>query len=188
MALVPFLSLPPLYASFALALHSLTSRLWLVKFAFTPSAQAKRRQWIWRTGATPARAAALALVMGSSAAAAQAADRLDCGADAPCVVEGGVYRVRPPAGWDRRARLPALVFFHGWGQSAADVMQDEAIARATSDLGLLLIAPEGVEHSWSFPGSPERHRHEFAFVKAVLDDAETRFPIDRRRLWASGFS
>jgi polyhydroxybutyrate depolymerase len=80
------------------------------------------------------------------------------------------------------------VFFHGWGQSAADIMRDEAIARVTSELGVLLIAPEGVEHSWSFPGSPERHRDEFAFVKAVLDDAETRFPIDRRRLWASGFS
>ena len=39
-----------------------------------------------------------------------------------------------------------------------------------------------------FPGSPENHRDEFAFVKAVLDDAEARYPIDTRRLWASGFS
>jgi polyhydroxybutyrate depolymerase len=137
------------------------------------------------------RAAALAFATALSAAAAQAPDHPksdDCGADAPCAVEGGVYLVRPPEHWDRHTLLPALVFFHGWRQSAADVMRDEALARVTSDLGVLLIAPDGVDRSWSFPGSPERHRDEFAFIKAVLVDAESRFPIDRRRLWASGFS
>ena len=39
-----------------------------------------------------------------------------------------------------------------------------------------------------FQGSPSHYRDEFAFVRAVLDDVEARFPIDKRRLWASGFS
>ena len=62
------------------------------------------------------------------------------------------------------------------------------MARVMSDLGVLLVAPDGAGHTWSFPGSPGHYRDEFAFVRAVLDDVEARFPIDKRRLWASGFS
>src|SRR3954451_14552911 len=34
-----------------------------------------------------------------------------CGPDTDCRVEGGTYRVRPPAGWDGHTALPAAVFF-----------------------------------------------------------------------------
>jgi polyhydroxybutyrate depolymerase len=111
-----------------------------------------------------------------------------CGAEGACAVQGGSYRVRPPAGWDGRSALPALVFFHGWRQSAEDVMRDETMTRVMSDLGVLLVAPDGAGHSWSFPNSPAHNRDEFAFLDAVLDDVEARYPVDQRRLWASGFS
>jgi len=138
-----------------------------------------------------ATAALLGLVAGLSAYALSMEDARDphtCGADLPCLVEGGAYLVRPPAGWDGRSALPAVVFFHGWKQSASDVMRDERMARVMSDLGNLLVAPDGAGYSWSFPGSPNHYRDEFAFVRAMLDDVEARFPIDTRRLWASGFS
>jgi len=111
-----------------------------------------------------------------------------CGVDTPCVVDGGAYLVRPPSSWDGRSALPAVVFFHGWMQSARDVMRDEALARVISDLGVLEVAPDGAGRGWSFPGSPSHYRDEFAFIRAMLDDVETRFPIDKRRLRASGFS
>jgi polyhydroxybutyrate depolymerase len=145
-------------------------------------------------GETPpprARAALLGLGAGLWAVALSMGDARDahaCGADLPCLVPGGAYLVRPPAGWDGRSALPAVVFFHGWMQSASDVMRDETMARVTSDLGVLLVAPDGAGHTWSFPGSPGHYRDEFAFVRAMLDDVEGRFPIDTRRLWASGFS
>src|SRR3974377_201670 len=88
------------------------------------------------TGAAlPGLAAALwavALSMGD------AQDAHACGAELPCLVQGGAYLVRPPTGWDGRSALPAVVFFHGWMQSASDVMRDETMARVTSDLGVLL--------------------------------------------------
>ena len=83
---------------------------------------------------------AVALSMGD------ARDAHACGADLPCLVQGGAYLVRPPAGWDGRSALPAVVFFHGWMQSASDVMRDETMARVTSDLGVLLVAPDGTGH------------------------------------------
>jgi polyhydroxybutyrate depolymerase len=67
-------------------------------------------------------------------------------------------------------------------------MGDEAIERLMADLGVLLVAPEGIDHTWSFPDSPSQQRDEFSFIDAVLDDVEARFPVDTRRLWASGFS
>src|SRR5271166_323050 len=138
-----------------------------------------------------ARAALLRLAAGLWAVPLSMGDARDvhaCGADLPCLVQGGAYLVRPPAGWDGRSALPTVVFFHGWMQSASDVMRDESMARVTSDLGVLLVAPDGAGHTWSFPGSPGHYRDEFAFIRAVLDDVEARFPIDTRRLWASGFS
>jgi polyhydroxybutyrate depolymerase len=138
-----------------------------------------------------ATAALLGLVAGLSAYALSTGDARDphaCGADLPCLVQGGAYLARPPVDWDGRSALPAVVFFHGWMHSASDVMRDERMARVMSDLGNLLVAPDGAGHSWSFPGSPSHYRDEFAFVRAVLDDVEARFPIDKRRLWASGFS
>lgn len=130
---------------------------------------------------------ALALLAATLAGAASAEIHA-CDFATPCAVENGSYLVRPPAGWDGRSALPVVVFFHGWQQSAGIVMQDETMARVLSDLGVMLVAPDGAGRSWSHPGSPSRDRDEFAFIRAVLDDVVQRFPVDRARLWASGFS
>ncbi len=49
----------------------------------------------------------------------------------------------------------------------------------------MLIAPNGLGKSWDFwrPGSRDT-----GFAKAVLDDVEKRFPIDRSSLMVSGYS
>jgi polyhydroxybutyrate depolymerase len=67
-------------------------------------------------------------------------------------------------------------------------MRNKALTRAASDLGVALIAPQGAEQTWSFPGSPSHHRDEIAFFNTLLDDVLQRFPIDRSRIMASGFS
>jgi polyhydroxybutyrate depolymerase len=113
---------------------------------------------------------------------------LGCAAESRCDVAGGYYLWRAPAGWDGSAALPAIVYFHGWQGSAEDVLADTAMKKALDDAGILLIAPNGAGRTWSYPGSPGRHRDEFAFVSAVLDDAEARLPLRRDRLVASGFS
>jgi polyhydroxybutyrate depolymerase len=105
-----------------------------------------------------------------------------------CEVKNGFYLVRPPAGWDGKAPLPTAVFFHGYRGSAEDVMKDEGLGRTLSDLGVMLVAPNGKDTSWNFSGAPPTNRDDFAFVTAVLDDVEKRFPVDRQRLFATGFS
>ncbi|MFL5333089.1 MAG: alpha/beta hydrolase family esterase [Geminicoccaceae bacterium] len=121
-----------------------------------------------------------------------AAPAFACGPDTDCRVEGGTYRVRPPAGWDGHTALPAAVFFHGWQDSASGVMRNEGLGHALSEHGVLLVAPNGENGDWNFPGLPAAPgtspRDEEAFVDRVLADVERRFPIDRDRLWATGFS
>lgn len=111
-----------------------------------------------------------------------------CGPDDACAVEGGYYLARAPSGWDGKSALPAVMFFHGYRESADTTMKNQDFVERMDKLGVLLIAPHGEGQTWSYPGSPARNRNEFAFVNAVLEDVQKRFPIDQKRLIASGFS
>ena len=108
----------------------------------------------------------------------------------PCAVPEGTYMAQPPAGWDGKSPITAAVWFHGYQQSAEEVMNDAEIARSFSDAGILLIVPEGRDHRWSFPsGPPSPHpRDETAFIGAVLADATARFALQPGKIVAAGFS
>ena len=111
-----------------------------------------------------------------------------CDERTPCETAAGGYYVRPPEGWNGSSPLPAVVFFHGYQSSARDVMDDADLAREISGAGALLVAPDGLNKSWSIPGTLFHGRDELAFVRSVVKDVERRFPVDRSRLLASGFS
>jgi polyhydroxybutyrate depolymerase len=103
--------------------------------------------------------------------------------------ENAEYRVYPPPGWDGKTPIGAFVFIHGHRSSAADMVNYKELSEAAHGLGFMLVAPQGQGDSWSTPGSPgEGRRDELAYMAAMLDDLEKRFPIDRTRLVASGFS
>jgi polyhydroxybutyrate depolymerase len=116
-----------------------------------------------------------------------------CDDRTPCMIEDGEYFARLPPRWDGRSPLPAVVFFHGYSGSSEGVMADAALGATLADAGILLVAPQGrpengSNRSWSFPGKTFPGRDDFAFVRHVLDDVERRWPIDRSRVLASGFS
>lgn len=111
-----------------------------------------------------------------------------CGSDAPCMVEGGEYRIALPPNAIEGQLTGAIVFFHGYRGSAEGVMANKGLMQMAKDLGVALISPHGDNRTWSFPGSPSQRRDEFAFVETVMSDALARFPIDPNRVMASGFS
>ncbi|MCB1541757.1 MAG: prolyl oligopeptidase family serine peptidase [Rhodoblastus sp.] len=122
----------------------------------------------------------------ASLAAARAASV--CDASTPCEVASGRYYVRPPAGWDGARALPVAVYFHGYRSSAADAMADAALGEALSKAGVLLVAPDGLDGRWTIAGKLSAGRDDIAFVRDVLADLRRRYPIDERRLVATGFS
>ena len=127
--------------------------------------------------------AALALAAALAAGPARA-----CDASVRCPVDNGYYLVKTPPGWDGKSPLPVVVFFHGYGAEASEVVGDEPLAKAVNDLGAMLVAPGARNKNWSFPGKLMSERDDFKFVAAVLDDVEKRFPVDPQRIMATGFS
>ena len=116
-----------------------------------------------------------------------------CDAQTPCVVDGGEYLVALPKTSNGSGPAPAVVFLHGYSGSAEGVMADEPLRTLLSDAGVILIAPQGAKNargaqSWSFPGGQSLPRDDVAFITAVVKDAESRWPIDKKRLRGSGFS
>ena len=111
-----------------------------------------------------------------------------CDDRTPCEVANGQYFVRAPEGWDGATALPTVVFFHGYRSSAREIMDDADLSREMSAAGALLVAPDGFDRSWSIPGRLAHGRDDIAFVRSVVADIERRYPVDKRRLLASGFS
>jgi polyhydroxybutyrate depolymerase len=54
--------------------------------------------------------------------------------------------------------------------------------------GLAFAAPDGIDHTWSFAGSPSQDRDETRFVGEVLDDLQRRFGFGPDRVVVGGFS
>src|SRR5262245_39737575 len=105
----------------------------------------------------------------------------------PCLIDHGDYYALTPADWDGHRPLPAVLFFHGYGASAKDFVDDPSFVRAFADQGVLLVVPDSEGKGWR-RRPPEEGRDELAFVDAMRDDLLRRFPIDRTRIAASGFS
>ncbi|MEM7567674.1 MAG: polyhydroxybutyrate depolymerase [Pseudomonadota bacterium] len=130
---------------------------------------------------TALRILAAALTLGGLVAAPVSAQA--CGADTDCVVEDGTYRVVTPDG----APKGAILYFHGWQGTAPGVMRNGALARVARERDLLLIAPNGRNKTWAYPGSPSQARDDFAFVDSVMADVETRFGVTRDTTMVTGF-
>lgn len=106
----------------------------------------------------------------------------------PCVVEGGTYQVLEPDGWDLRTPLPVIIWFHGYGRTGTFVVNSPKVGGQTKTNGVLLIAPDGMNKSWSVANAPRKDRDELAFVERILADVRSRWPVDESRVWAAGFS
>lgn len=120
-----------------------------------------------------------------SALFALTAHASDCSGDVMCSLGERGYHVLPPDNWDGTSQLPVMLYFHGWGRQGSVPLNHQHVGDATRSSGVLLVAPNGLGKSWDFwrPGSRDT-----GFAKAVLDDVEKRFPIDRENLIVSGYS
>ena len=108
-----------------------------------------------------------------------------CHAATPCPLGDRAYHVREPDGWDGETPLPVLLHFHGWKRQGTLIVRHGRISGATRRRGVLLLAPNGRSRTWDFrhPDSAD-----VDFATAVIEDAARRYPIDRSRIYVSGYS
>lgn len=106
------------------------------------------------------------------------------GADA-CTLDNRSYHLKLPDEWDGETALPVLLHFHGWGRQGDLIVNHQRISGHTRRRGVLLIAPNGQGRTWDFWNNDS---HDLGFAAAVIEDAAKRFPIDRERIYVSGYS
>lgn len=108
-----------------------------------------------------------------------------CGDDISCEVGDRSYAARTPAGWNGTDPLPVLIHFHGWGRQGRIPARSPRVFGATNETGVLLLAPDGLGKTWGF--SPWED-HDIRFTEDLLADAQRRWPIDRSKVFLSGYS
>jgi polyhydroxybutyrate depolymerase len=101
-----------------------------------------------------------------------------CHGQTACDLDGRVYHVKEPDGWDGVTPLPVLLHFHGWARTGAGPVYNGRVSGATRRRGVLLLAPTGINKTWSFRRSESE---DVAFANAVIADAASRYPIDNIR-------
>ena len=108
-----------------------------------------------------------------------------CTGQTPCELGERSYHVRVPDQWDGKSELPLLLHFHGVGRQGDLIVRHGRIATGAVAQNVLLIAPNGLNRTWSFrePSSPDS-----VFALEILDDVAKRYPIDKDRIFVSGFS
>lgn len=142
----------------------------------------------------PGRAVATAMLFLALAGLAPSYAALACGAGKdPCSVPLGQYWASAPTSRAETGH-PALLYFHGAGGHAADVMNAKSFVDEFTSHGYAVIAPQGLTRKqrpstgWYFRPNERHERNELAFVRQVIDDAVPRFGIDRRRVVLAGES
>ncbi len=115
-----------------------------------------------------------------------------CDEGGPCWVADGHYLAEAPADWDGASPLGVVLYFHGLGGSADQVMQRRRLVRAITGRDAVFVAMHGLDATWRFTGAPATaaasFRDDIAYTGAVLADVARRWPIDRGRVLAAGFS
>ncbi len=117
-----------------------------------------------------------------------------CGPDAPCRTASGIYHLAFPGDWDGKARLSAVMFFHGHNSSGRNAVSNKSLVKKFAGRGYLLIAPTGTAGNgrtalgWPANRRSSGRRDDIAFVSEVIADIEKRLPLQRDKILVTGFS
>jgi polyhydroxybutyrate depolymerase len=86
-------------------------------------------------------------------------------------------------------RVPLLISFHGHGGNGASQARLTGLDTLADAYGFIVAYPDGIKRGWN-DGRPESANgaDDLAFTTALIDDLEKRYPIDAKRVYASGFS
>jgi len=108
------------------------------------------------------------------------------------------YFVDLPAAYDGRRALPAVLVFHGGGGAALSARTQTRMSEKGQAERFIAVYPQGsgvlstkllTWNATTCCGYAMQHRiDEVAFVRAVLDDLEANFQVDRARVYATGIS
>jgi polyhydroxybutyrate depolymerase len=108
------------------------------------------------------------------------------------------YYLYLPSKWDKTSALPVVFLFHGGGGGARGALYYYELERKAEEAGFMLVAPNGTgenEHvllTWNvafgFGYAQQNNIDDVGFVNALLDELAGKYPIDSKRIYATGLS
>jgi polyhydroxybutyrate depolymerase len=112
------------------------------------------------------------------------------------VITGGLLRYYEWTARVGESPKPVLLAFHGLGGNPTEFRQNSELVSAGREAGYVVVFPQAANEAnrgWAVgcagcTDADELGIDDVAFVDAVLDDLEQRTPIDRSRVYATGFS
>ena len=104
------------------------------------------------------------------------------------------YRVHVPAGYQNTAPVPLVLYFHGFGGTALGGDRGSGFTQL-ADRHRFIVAygqglPEGAGGApfWANSGPIDYGVDDLHYVSLMLDDLQSKFCVDARRIFATGFS
>ena len=112
------------------------------------------------------------------------------------LVVGGLtrtYVVHAPKGNDLKTPLPVVLALHGATMNGPMMAWFSGLDRKADEAGFLAVYPNGTGTNSSFfwnGGGPAAQNNvdDVAFIDALLDDLGRAYPVDARRVYATGMS
>ena len=105
-----------------------------------------------------------------------------------------LYLVHVPPGYDPARPPPVVLAFHGTPSDAAEMRRITDFDRVADARGFVAVYPEAAVGDWSTgclacPSAADHARiDDVGFVRSLIDRLAAQLPIDRRRVFAVGFS
>ena len=106
---------------------------------------------------------------------------------------GGVtrsYLIHVPATWDGVRPIPVLFVFQGAGSDAESMVLATGFDALAAETSMLVVYPRAPAETLRYDVNPPAGREsaDVLLVDALLARLRERFPVDARRVWATGFS
>jgi polyhydroxybutyrate depolymerase len=99
------------------------------------------------------------------------------------------YVLHLPTGYTPTKIYPLVLVFHGgygWGAQILSMMQ---FAAKADEAGFIVVAPDGIDRHWNDGrGTANSKIDDVSFVRQLINNLESRFAIDPKRIYATGIS
>jgi len=110
-------------------------------------------------------------------------------------IAGNGFKLYLPDGYSKRAKYPLLVGLHGCTQTADDFAGLTRMAKLADAQRVIVLLPSQNPAAnpmrcwnWFLPENQKRGGGEPAMIKAMIDDVESHYSVDRSRVYAFGIS
>ena len=110
---------------------------------------------------------------------------------------GGMNRtfiIHVPSGGVRRSALPLVLVFHGGGGNGTSLVGFSGFDKVADREGFIAVFPDGVGGNWNDGRetfASESHQlnvDDVGFTDALIETIAGEFPVDRKRIYATGIS